>query len=1121
MSRLRKKILTTVVIAVVAASVAAPVQAQTIEDLQAQISALLAQITALQVQLSGLGGDPVGPSGIPAGFTFDTNLSQGSSSQDVMYLQMAFNANSDTQLAASGVGSAGNETQFFGPLTRAAAVKYQEKFTSQILTPVGLSSGTGFVGPSTRAQLNSWLAVAPPPPPPPGTPPPPPGVTGNTLQITLASDTPVGGSLARSGNANFIKFFLTAGDQEVTVSKILVTRQGFTANADLENVKILDANGVTQGSIGSFNVNNKASLTFSPNLVIPAGQSDAFWIRAGFVSNITSGKTARLGIDSGSDVTSSADSVTGAPVFGNDLTAVALTIGSLNVDEQGATVDSQPDVGDTNVIVNNFRAAAGSTEGVTIDQITVMESGSASLSDTGNIELFDVTNNVSLGTVTSWDSGGRASWSDLNIVVDKGKTQRFRVQLDILDGPGLAVNADLIDGSDVLISVRGNTYGFFITPAIDSDWNGLGNSNQSIQSGSLTVSKSTATPATGNIAAADDQKLATFDFIVKGEEMRVTALRLQFDRSGITCAEIRSVRLFDADDNILAGPLDCSSDFVSFTDTFIVPVGTNEYSVIVNIDSAVTTGDTVNVGINLPGANMTVRGLISNDTVTATPATEVEGNTMTVAAGALVVTNLTTPAARSISQGSDNFIFATFSMDANGSGEDVQVTVITVKDDPGAGATAASADELNNVEIWADLTTANSARGDIYETRIADPVDFDETAMDTVDTIAFTLNQTVVVALNSFVRAAVVADLDTGASNNGTHTVNISAVTANGADTGETVTVSAPGGNGQAITTTTGGTLTVTIDSSEPNASLVAGGDQVTLGIFRLAANNVEDLDLDSIALTVTNGGRVSTYYFYQGSTLLGSRPSGTTPSIEFADGTVTIPANDKVLITVKGDMEVVTLVSQNNTGIQIAIADGPGGDVGATGLASGSTVTSSNSNVDANTHTLFESYPIFSVNSGSPSGDLIPGSNTLLAIFDVTAHANEDITFQDGDNNTLTIQISQSVTTSNGVTTETWRLRDSSGAQLASTTVDTFDATLVVFDFASQDFNVPGGQTKSLHVYADTSEMTTNGDVIQLWLDDGSATNIDWGIDGTGNYNHADIIFRGDIFARSLVNPS
>jgi len=141
-------------------------QAMTAEDLQSQIDALLAQVAELQalIDITEEQDASVGVSGIPAGFTFDTNLSQGSSSKDVMYLQMALNVNSDTQLAASGVGSAGNETEFFGPLTRAAAVKYQEKFTSEILTPVGLSSGTGFVGPSTRSHLNGWIDSVPPPP---------------------------------------------------------------------------------------------------------------------------------------------------------------------------------------------------------------------------------------------------------------------------------------------------------------------------------------------------------------------------------------------------------------------------------------------------------------------------------------------------------------------------------------------------------------------------------------------------------------------------------------------------------------------------------------------------------------------------------------------------------------------------------------------------------------------------------------------------------------------------------------------------------------------------------------------------------------------------------------------
>jgi peptidoglycan hydrolase-like protein with peptidoglycan-binding domain len=147
------------------ALVVTPVVADETEDIQSEMDALEQMLADLAAELgTTTDGDDeeeatetVTVEGIPAGFAFSTPMAQGATGTEVQYLQILLNADPDTQVAESGVGSADNETTYYGPATAAAVVKFQNKYASEVLAPVGLTAGTGYFGNSTMAKANALL----------------------------------------------------------------------------------------------------------------------------------------------------------------------------------------------------------------------------------------------------------------------------------------------------------------------------------------------------------------------------------------------------------------------------------------------------------------------------------------------------------------------------------------------------------------------------------------------------------------------------------------------------------------------------------------------------------------------------------------------------------------------------------------------------------------------------------------------------------------------------------------------------------------------------------------------------------------------------------------------------
>ena len=147
-----------VALAMVFTMFAPSAKAQSTDDLQQMINDLLAQVASLQSQL-GQGGTSVASGVCP--YTWTRDLSQGSTGGDVMKLQQFLNADADTRVAATGAGSVGAETEYYGPATAAAVSKMQVKYRADILSPAGLVNPTGYFGPSSRAKANMLCTTAP------------------------------------------------------------------------------------------------------------------------------------------------------------------------------------------------------------------------------------------------------------------------------------------------------------------------------------------------------------------------------------------------------------------------------------------------------------------------------------------------------------------------------------------------------------------------------------------------------------------------------------------------------------------------------------------------------------------------------------------------------------------------------------------------------------------------------------------------------------------------------------------------------------------------------------------------------------------------------------------------
>ena len=346
------------------------------EQLIALIQQLLSgSTTTTTTPTTTTGTSSTAISGIPSGFQFNTNLKLGMTGNDVKYLQIVLNSDSATAVATTGTGSQGHESTYFGAMTQAAVVKFQEKYASVALTPLGLTKGTGFVGAATRTQLNTLLATGTTTTPvsnlpagctstsgfssltgvacstvstlPTGctsttgfspvtgqscaggtTTPVVTPVTGSGMTVALASDSPSNTTLViGQAIAPLAKFVLTNADSvEAKVTKVELNRLGVSADTTLSNVylyngdtRLTDAATISQGKI---TFNNPYGV-----VTIPAGQSVIVTV-ASDIATSTAGQTAGVALIG---LTSNVEVKSTLPITGGTQTIASADLAEVTV----------------------------------------------------------------------------------------------------------------------------------------------------------------------------------------------------------------------------------------------------------------------------------------------------------------------------------------------------------------------------------------------------------------------------------------------------------------------------------------------------------------------------------------------------------------------------------------------------------------------------------------------------------------------------------------------------------------------------------------------------------------------------------------------------------------------
>jgi len=958
--------------------------AQTNEQLIQQIQD---QINALILQLNALKG-----TGTSTKCTFTRSLTVGATGDDVKCLQQYLNG-AGFQVSATGAGSPGNESMYFGLKTKAAVAAWQ---AANEVSPT-----LGYFGSISRAKYDTLVSGTTPPPPVCGTTGQPacPVIPAGTGLTVSAGTQPATGlhpkNAVRVPYTNVV--FTASSDGDVAVTSLTVQRNGLSTDSAFSGVVLLDEHGTQVGLAKTLNSNHQVIL--SEPFTIPKGTSRTMTIGANRGAGAAADDGTKASFALVAVGTSAA--VNGSlPIEGTTQTlSQNLVIGNATV-ETGPmkTVATTTENVGTSLVFQSTRVTAGSTEDIEVTAVRWNQVGTASFNDVQDLKAYiDQSGTITSANVAASSDGKYVTTAfSPTVKVLKGNSAEVYLKGALLGGSNRTLQFDIKKQTD--FAVRGLLYGFGINPTASTGFT-TGTepfywaSNITVGKATLNVEKNPAIAADNIAVNLADQPISGFTVDVKGEPISVASMIFRIaptHTSGntvIDASNITQIKLIGPN-GIVAGPVDgAAANTVTFTDTVTFPIGKGAYKLTGKMGTGFGNNYVVTASTT-PSTNWTtVTAQQSGDTITPSPSSAVTGNNMTVKSAAVTISVSATPIAQTVVSGVQQFTFANYQLDATQSGENVRFSSIPLEYNIG-GNTAAN------------LTSCQLYDGTVSKTTGSNVVNPSAAASSTVFTfdspgLVITKGATTNLALKCNIAGGATGVYSWGYD-------SASSPSATGLTSGQSATITENDSSGQLMTLASGGSYTV-VDNSTPGYRIVRSGDTgVILTQLKFSAQN-EDIDIQKVGFQLS-GTATNTPVDLVNNLLTIYDEASPTPiaTAQFnANGdyattsTITgfrVTAGSYRNMIVKGDIAAITQTGPLTYSGDFLKVDYDGNALGlsggnyGTGVNSGTTITPSSADTSVGGVRIMKSYPVFTKYAPSSTANLANNSDYTLYQFSVQA---------------------------------------------------------------------------------------------------------------------------------------